>query len=44
VFALLVWFLVIGRVVVYVTSIEHQSWSTRWRRQNITDVTGPAAP
>jgi uncharacterized BrkB/YihY/UPF0761 family membrane protein len=26
VFALLVWFLVIGRVVVYVTLIEHQEW------------------
>lgn len=26
VFALLVWFLVIGRVVVYVTLIEHETW------------------
>jgi membrane protein len=41
VFALLVWFLVIGRVVVYVTLIEHQSWSARRAR---LDVTEPAAP
>jgi uncharacterized BrkB/YihY/UPF0761 family membrane protein len=26
VFALLVWFLVLGRVVVYVTLIEHEGW------------------
>ncbi len=29
VFALLVWFLVIGRVVVYVTLIEHEGWKRR---------------
>ena len=44
VFALLVWFLVIGRVVVYVTLIEHQSWLARRARLNVTDVTEPAAP
>jgi membrane protein len=44
VFALLVWFLVIGRVVVYVTLIEHQSWLARRVRLNVTDVTEPAAP
>jgi membrane protein len=44
VFALLVWFLVIGRVVVYVTLIEHQEWL---RKHPGTDpgapVTEPAA-
>jgi membrane protein len=29
VFALLVWFLVLGRVVVYVTLIEHEGWQRR---------------
>lgn len=37
VFALLVWFLVLGRVVVYVTLIEHESWLKRQAR-----VTEPA--
>jgi membrane protein len=32
VFALLVWFLVLGRVVVYVTLIEHESWVRRRAR------------
>jgi hypothetical protein len=35
---------VIGRVVVYVTLIEHQSWLARRVRLNVTDVTEPAAP
>jgi membrane protein len=38
VFALLVWFLVIGRVVVYVTLIEHEGWL---RRHDRSGVTGP---
>jgi membrane protein len=38
VFALLVWFLILGRVVVYVTLIEHESWLRRQAR-----VTEPAA-
>jgi membrane protein len=36
VFALLVWFLVIGRVVVYVTLIEHEGWLLRQRRLEVT--------
>lgn len=40
VFALLVWFLVIGRVVVYVTLIEYESWTQRRARLGITE---PAA-
>jgi membrane protein len=32
VFALLVWFLVLGRVVVYVTLIEHEGWVRRGTR------------
>jgi membrane protein len=40
VFALLVWFLVIGRVVVYVTLIEHQAWLRRGARPGTTE---PAA-
>jgi membrane protein len=38
VFALLVWFLVFGRVVVYVTLIEHETWIRRRAR-----LTAPAA-
>jgi membrane protein len=38
VFALLVWFLLFGRVVVYVTLIEHESWTRRQAR-----LTAPAA-
>jgi len=37
VFALLVWFLVFGRVVVYVTLIEHEMWTRRQAR-----LTAPA--
>ncbi len=40
VFALLVWFLVIGRVVVYVTLIEHVSWL---RKGGQSGATEPAA-
>jgi uncharacterized BrkB/YihY/UPF0761 family membrane protein len=29
VFALLVWFLVLGRLVVYVTLVEHETWLAR---------------
>jgi membrane protein len=44
VFALLVWFLVIGRVVVYVTLIEHQEWLRRHPGGDPgTRVTAPAA-
>jgi hypothetical protein len=32
VFALLVWFLVLGRVVVYVTLVEHEGWLRRQAR------------
>jgi membrane protein len=38
VFALLVWFLVFGRVVVYVTLIEHEGWTRKQAR-----LTEPAA-
>lgn len=37
VFALLVWFLVLGRVVVYVTLIEHETWL-----RHVARVTEPA--
>lgn len=37
VFALLVWFLVIGRVVVYVTLIEHEGWLRRGARPGSTE-------
>jgi membrane protein len=40
VFALLVWFLVIGRVVVYVTLVEYESWTQRRERLGLTE---PAA-
>jgi uncharacterized BrkB/YihY/UPF0761 family membrane protein len=40
VFALLVWFLVIGRVVVSVTLIEHEGWL---RRRARAEATEPAA-
>lgn len=44
VFALLVWFLVIGRVVVYVTLIEHEGWLRKHGRSGAdTPVTAPAA-
>jgi membrane protein len=44
VFALLVWFLVIGRVVVYVTLIEHQEWLRKHRAEDPgPPVTEPAA-
>jgi uncharacterized BrkB/YihY/UPF0761 family membrane protein len=41
VFALLVWFLVLGRLVVYVTLIEHETW--RLHRTDVPDppVTAP---
>ncbi|HEY3722582.1 MAG TPA: YhjD/YihY/BrkB family envelope integrity protein [Acidimicrobiia bacterium] len=35
VFALLVWFLVLGRLVVYVTLVEHETWLAR-RSPNVT--------
>jgi membrane protein len=38
VFALLVWFLVLGRVVVYVTLIEHEGWVRKQAR-----LTAPGA-
>jgi membrane protein len=37
VFALLIWFLVIGRVVVYVTLIEHEGWLRRGARPGTTE-------
>jgi membrane protein len=37
VFALLVWFLIIGRVVVYVTLIEHEGWLQRGAREGLTE-------
>ena len=40
VFALLVWFLVLGRLVVYVTLIEHELWT---QRRTDVGVTEPAA-
>jgi membrane protein len=44
VFALLVWFLVIGRVVVYVTLIEHQEWLRKHSGADPgTRITAPAA-
>jgi membrane protein len=44
VFALLVWFLVIGRVVVYVTLIEHQDWLRKHPGADPgTPVTAPVA-
>jgi membrane protein len=41
VFALLVWFLVLGRLVVYVTLIEHERWAQREAR--LAAATAPAA-
>jgi membrane protein len=40
VFALLVWFLVIGRVVVYVALIEHVGWLRRGARPGTTEPGG----
>jgi membrane protein len=40
VFALLVWFLVIGRVVVYVALIEHVGWLRRGTRRGATEPSG----
>jgi membrane protein len=40
VFALLVWFLVIGRVVVYVALIEHVAWLRRGARPGTTEPSG----
>jgi membrane protein len=37
VFALLVWFLVLGRVVVYVTLVEHEGWKRRRTRVTARD-------
>jgi membrane protein len=42
VFALLVWFLVLGRVVVYVTLIEHEGW-LKCQAHSAANVTAPAA-
>jgi hypothetical protein len=36
VFALLVWFLLLGRVLVYVTLIEHEGWRRRGARTTAT--------
>ncbi|MGZ4690605.1 MAG: YihY/virulence factor BrkB family protein [Acidimicrobiia bacterium] len=44
VFAMLVWFLIIGRVVVYVTLIEHEAWLQRRARLAASGTTTePAA-